>query len=152
MPATRPTWIVVADGAKARVLQYHGPDETPEPVAGGVFEEESLSNQELVTNKRGRVFNSADGSRSAMAYTTEPHRQQKDEFAKQVSDFLGNHANDFERLFVAAAPRTLGDLRKHLPNQVSQKVSMELDKDLTNLPDHELPQHFGKLINSTIQP
>ena len=43
-------------------------------------------------------------------------------------------ANDFESLIVVAAPKTLGELRKHYHKEVSQRLTGELSKDLTGHP------------------
>lgn len=46
--------------------------------------------------------------------------------------------NDFEALLVIAAPRTLGELRKHWHKAVEQKIVGEISKTLTNATVEEI--------------
>ena len=66
-------WILVADGARARLFCYHGPNEILQLVENGEFSHINKPSRELVSTKRGRVFHSADSSRSAMERPTDPH-------------------------------------------------------------------------------
>lgn len=46
--------------------------------------------------------------------------------------------NDFEHLLVIAAPRTMGELRKHFHKAVSSKIVGEITKTLTNSTTEEI--------------
>lgn len=149
----RTTWIVIADGAKAQVYQYDGKNEPLEKVEGGTLSHVNKPSHELVTNKRGRVFQSADPSRSGMENPTDPHEHEKHVFAGEVADWLEERIGEYEQLILIAAPRVLGDLRRDLSDRVMAKVSAELDKDLTNVPVPELREHLQKVlpINKKVQ-
>jgi len=64
---------------------------------------------------------------------TDFHQLEEDRFAAEVADMLKKRAlkNDFESLIIVAPPKTLGEMRKHYHKEVSQRLSGELDKDLT---------------------
>lgn len=47
-----------------------------------------------------------------------------------------------DALVIAAGPKMLGALRDALPKSLAGKVTVELHKDLLNLPDSELAQHL----------
>lgn len=53
-------------------------------------------------------------------------------FAKQLADHLytKTHQGDFEDLVFVADPDTLGEIRSILHQEVTQKISMELNKTL----------------------
>jgi len=62
--------------------------------------------------------------------------QAEDGYAAGVAAFLNQQAltNQFEHLFVVAAPKTLGELRKHWHKALQAKLVGELAKDLTGQP------------------
>ncbi len=64
---------------------------------------------------------------------TDFHQLEEDRFAAEIAEMLRKRAlkNDYDALIVAAPPRTLGELRKHYHKEVQDRVTGELDKDLT---------------------
>ncbi len=62
------------------------------------------------------------------------NRLEEDSFAAAAAAALNKQAleNDFEALVVIAAPRTLGELRKHWHKVLEAKLVAELAKELTN--------------------
>jgi protein required for attachment to host cells len=73
------------------------------------------------------------------------HRFAKEQFARDVAAALEKAALDrlYGNLILVAPPRTLGDLRQALGSHARSLVAGEVPKDLTNLPDHELPAHLS---------
>lgn len=139
------TWIVIADGAKARVVQQDKDSRTYRPA----FEEAHYGaahapSREIASDRPGRTFDSGGEGRHAMEPSTDPQRHAKLSFARDLATRLGDAANrrEFDRLILVAAPRTLGDLRALLPDSVKSRITVEIDKDLTNTPDRELGRHL----------
>jgi protein required for attachment to host cells len=138
------TWILVADGARARLFE-----QDPEvrsgfkPAAEREFSGTSAHAREIASDRPGRTFDRAGEGRHAMEPSSDPLRHAKLEFARDLAEHLrqavGQHA--FDRLIVIAAPRTLGDLRDLLPATVRERVVAEIDKDLTWMPLSELEKH-----------
>lgn len=64
---------------------------------------------------------------------TDYHQLEEDRFAAEVAEMLKYQAlsNTIETLIIAAPPRTLGELRKHLHKEVQARITGEIDKDLT---------------------
>ena len=60
-------------------------------------------------------------------------RLEEDSFAAAAAAMLNKQAleNDFDALVVIAAPKTLGELRKHWHKALEAKLTAELAKDLT---------------------
>ena len=50
--------------------------------------------------------------------------------------------DDYDRLVLVAPAATLGELRKALNAHATDRLAAEIAKDLTNLPEHELPKHL----------
>lgn len=142
------TWILIADGAHARLFANRGPGKGIEAVQGGVIEGDHRSDSELVRGSLGRTFESAGDMRHAIAPRTDPHRELKRDFAGQLADMLDQRLAEkaYDRLVLVAPPKALGDLRAALSEQVKPYVYAELDKDLVKTPTAELPQHLGAVL------
>jgi len=142
------TWILIADGAQARVLQNTGPGHGLTPVEGLKFEQEPLLAQDIVSDRPGRSFSSVGSGRSAMEPHTDPVQHREAEFVRSLADMLAKRLQhrDFERLVLAMAPSALGDLRPALSADVRKTIIAELPKDLTNTPTPELARHFDGIL------
>lgn len=142
------TWILVANGTQARVLENAGPGKGLRQIEGLDFGIEAMQAQELVTDRPGRSFSSVGPGRSAMEPRTDPVEQREAEFAKSVAEMLDEHCGKgaYNRLVIAAAPIALGDIRKSLTPAVKKTILAELPKDLTNLPTAQLDKHLDGII------
>jgi protein required for attachment to host cells len=148
MPNT--TWVLIADGARARILAQEKPFEALRPA----LEEEEITgstaqSKEIGSDRPGRSFDSSGlGGRHAMAPPTDPQRYAKFAFARELVERLEEalHGGRFQHLVLVAAPKTLGDLRELLPAPVKAKVVAELDKDLTHVPVRDLPRHLASVL------
>ena len=142
------TWVLIADGAQARVLEHTGPGKGLKQVEGLDWAIEPLQAQEIVTDRPGRGHASAGFGRSAMEPRTDPVEHRETEFVKSLADMLDRQQQQgkFDRLVIAAAPVALGDIRKAISPAVRKTVVAELNKDLTNLPTAQLDAHLDGII------
>ncbi|MGI9403845.1 MAG: host attachment protein [Hyphomicrobium sp.] len=142
------TWILIADGARARIFANLGPGKGITPVEGGVLKTDHAPSRELASDRPGRTFESADVMRHAIDPAQDPHRELKRAFAVRLAALLDERLarNAFDRLVLVAPPVTLGDLRAALSKPVKERVSAELDNDLTNTPVDELPKHLAAIL------
>lgn len=147
MKATK-TWILIADGARARVLENTGPGKGLSEVNGLEFSQEPLKNQDIVSDKPGRAFSSAGYGRSGMEPPTDPADKREADFVAGLADVLDQklQSGAFDRLIIAAAPQALGNLRKALSARVQEKVLAELAKDLTKIPNDGVHKHFEEVL------
>ncbi len=148
MPNTTSTiWIVVADGAKARVLSRQGRHGPLEPASDMCFAEAEarLPTRDVGADRPGRVQESANAARHAMEPRVDWHRFAKERFAIGIANALEAAAQRklYEELILVAPPRALGDLRRALGRHAKARVAGEVAKDLTNLTDHELRAHLA---------
>lgn len=88
------------------------------------------------TMGQGAQFAASRGSMEEPDY----HQLEEDRFAAQVAGILKKGAlqNDFDKLVIAAPPRTLGELRKNYHKEVEARLVGEIDKDLTGHPVPEI--------------
>jgi Protein required for attachment to host cells len=99
------TWALIADGARARILENNGPVHGDEhrgqpghgvsahgwmPVEGLVFHGDHSATHDPVTDRQGRSFSSAGAGRSAIEARTDPHRDQKTKFAHHLAAMLSD--------------------------------------------------------------
>jgi protein required for attachment to host cells len=147
MKPTR-TWVLIADGARARILENDGPGRGLNAVEGCVFHGDHAATHEIMSDRTGRAFGSVGAQRSAMEARSDPHRELKKKFAHQLADVLAGKLQEkaYDRLVVVAAPSTLGDLRAALTDQVRATVVAEVPKDLTKTPDPEVADHLEEVL------
>jgi protein required for attachment to host cells len=145
----RKLWVVVADGARARIFRANGETHRLEPVHEELYEPARMKGADLLADRPGRTFDrSRDQGRHAMEPDTDPKRVEKEKFAFRLADLLEDALNrdQYAELVLAAAPRMLGDLRDTLSPRVRERIVAELDKDLTTLPQPELEERLRPVI------
>lgn len=142
------TWILIVDGAQAKVFAHKGAGSGLTPVPDLLFEEQPLKAREIMADKPGRSFSSKGSSRSAIEYSSDPVDVRETRFVKSVAEALDRKCQEsaFSRLIIAAAPSALGDLRGALSDRVKETVIAEMPKDLTNLPTDQLEKHFDDVL------
>ena len=124
------TWVVVADGAHARMLRNVGDAKTI-----------SLTQDKLITPQ------DLDDDGPAGHRPPDTHGSDTDEatFAKQLAHRLNAAAlkNEFAHLVLVADPRTLGEMRPLLHQETVKRMVAEINKTLTNatLPEIEQGLH-----------
>jgi protein required for attachment to host cells len=142
------TWILIADGAQAKVFEHLGPGSGLRVVEGMQFEQKALQAREIMADRPGRSFASSGSARSAMEYSSDPVAVRERRFVENVAEELDKHLQTgaFDRLIVAAAPTALGDLRPAFSKGVRETIVAELPKDLTNIPTAKLDSHFADVL------
>ena len=132
-------WVMVGDGEKALFFRNEGDATHPNLEVVNVMEQDNPRSSEQGTDRPGRAFSSMGSRRSAMQETNW-HKLEKHRFAKEIADTLytAAHKGQYSKLVIAAPPMIMGDIRKALHKEVSDKVVAEVSKDLTNMPAHEI--------------
>lgn len=144
MKATR-TWVLIADGARAAIYENRGRGTGLHALDGLSFDHASDPAHELGRDRPTRSYDSVGHGRHANEPKTDPHDEQKHDFARILVAALERaHADkSFDQLVLVAPPAFLGTLRKDLPKAVAARVTSEIAKDLTKTPSIELPSHLG---------
>ena len=114
------TLVAVADGEKFHLFRSSGHDDTPKLEPAGHPKVESS--------------NHSGGSRH-VSQASNPDEKQgaEDTFAAATAEWLNHEAlaNRFEHAVVIAAPKMLGELRKHYHKALEAKILKEIPKDMT---------------------
>lgn len=133
-------WILAANSGNATIYCADSP-------TAPLFELETFDNpnvrakqRELVSDRPGRSFDSHGEGRHAMTVETNPKEHEQIRFAKLIVDRLeqGREEDAFDRFIVVAAPGFLGLLRANYSAPLSALLTMEIDKDYTELRAEEL--------------
>lgn len=145
MPKKKTKWVVVADGAAARILRADGATMTVLRELQSA--EAHLPSRELVSDKPGRSQESAMPGRHAVEPKTDPHQKKKQEFAQALAAELNRAAarQEFDALVLVAPARTMGELRQALEAPAKERLTAELVKDLTKVAPHDLAAHLEDL-------
>lgn len=110
------TWIVVADGARARFFTASEDGRKLVPA------------RDFKSDKPGRSYSS---SRSGVRHAFEPphdyHKIEKHRFSESVAKALdeASESKAFDRLVLVAPHRSLGELRELLSARVKRQISRE---------------------------
>lgn len=143
------TWVLVADGQRARVFKSNGRGQNFVQALDHEFVGNRLPSRAIGSDRPGRV-NDSDGmgGRHGMEPPTDPHRHEKRRFARELVTALDAERarKSFENLIIVAPPQTLGDIRAELSDALKDMVSAEVGKDLTKFGPHELPVHLEDVI------
>jgi protein required for attachment to host cells len=147
MKQTR-TWILVADGGRARILETAGKRHGMHVVTGSESHFHNPPSRELGRDAPGRVYESYGSARHAVEPRHDPHSALEALFASQLAAMLADYSarESFDRLVVVAPATMLGNLRKMIKPQVREKIVAEIDKDLTRVPTNEIASHVEHVI------
>src|SRR5690606_15560335 len=85
------TWILIANGAQARVLENTGPGKGLQQVKGLEWAIEPLQAQEIVTDRPGTKGGGGSFNRGGMVPRTDPVEQRETDFVKSVAASLERH-------------------------------------------------------------
>ncbi len=146
------TWIVVADGARARFFtaSEDGDRLVPARAADMVAPLSRRPARDLKSDKPGRSYSS---SRSGVRHAFEPphdyHKIEKHRFAAALAEALDEASGSraFDRLVLVAPDRSLGELHSLLSARVKRQISQEIAKDLTNQTPARLWARLQPLMN-----
>jgi protein required for attachment to host cells len=126
------TWYVVADGGKARILTRH--DDHFHTIH--TFNAEGTGDIDEDASK---------GEHQLKAPHADPKAEIKHEFGRVVADYLNRApASEVQDIVLAAPGHVLHDIREALNKATAAKLTRSLSKDLTNISDHAIAEHFGK--------
>ncbi|MBO6900398.1 MAG: host attachment protein [Rhizobiaceae bacterium] len=128
-------WVLIADGEKALYLRNEGDAEYPNLQVVREVRESNPPTREQGTDRPGRLNDAAGDHRSAVA-DTDWHRIAKERFADEIADRLYDlaHRGDFDKIVLVAPPLVLGEMRRKLHKEVSERIVAEIPKTLTGHP------------------
>lgn len=139
------TWVVIADGDKARIFQHDGPGKGLHIRDDLNQDQPHLRARDIMADKPGRVMSARGmGSRAAVDYKTDPVTDRERHFLEHLAGVLDDQrtAKAYDRLILVAPPNALGELRPALTEAVRATIETEMAKDLTKTPTQEIAKHL----------
>lgn len=120
MQLPKGTIVAVADGEILNLFRNDGDDMAPQLTA--------LADAPVSTDNMG-----SGGRHHSSAANPSDSQQDEDSFAAGISEMLNKRVLDgrIDGLIIVAAPRTLGELRKHYHKALVAILLGEIAKDLT---------------------
>jgi protein required for attachment to host cells len=133
-------WIVVADGARARIFEAHRHAPGLRPVLPYDLTINRLRDRDRWADRAGQKHQSAGYGAPSMTPPTDPAEHEHELLAREVAAVLAHGRNEHrvDAIVLVAAPAFLGLLRRFIDPQTRVLVVAEDDRDLSRLPEHEL--------------
>lgn len=147
-------WVVVADGARARIFEAHHHAPGLRPVLPYELTTMRLRDSERWSDRAGASRERASPVVHSKAAPTEPTEHEHELLAREVAEVLAHArvARRVDSIVLVAAPRFLGRLRQALDPQTRALVTLEDDRDLSRLPEHELERRIPAEVWPTGEP
>lgn len=144
----RTTWVVVADGARARALENTGVGKGLDPSPAFEMHVEPRPTRDLGSDRPGRVHDRFGPGRHAMEPRADWHRQDKVDFLKSLAERLDSAARNgvFDRLVLIAPPTAMGHLRAALDDRTRATIVGEITKDLTHGKLSDIERHIDGVL------
>jgi protein required for attachment to host cells len=133
------THVLVMDGGKMLLFKNDGGEAEPDLNIVTHLVQDSASTRDQGSASPGTNHESV-GARRSSYEQTDFHQLDEDQFAVEAADMLRREvlAHHIDSLIIVAAPRTLGELRKHLHTEVARRVIGEISKDVAGHPTVEI--------------
>lgn len=144
-------WIVVADGGRVRVLGVSGDRRGPTVLREMTSVDVHRRNQDLVSDRPGRSFESASVTRHAIMPRHDAHELARGRFIGQIAQMLieDNRARQFDELIQIVAPDLSSVLRDALDEPTRARVRETVVRDLTKVSPQEI---HGRLVEAGLLP
>lgn len=115
--------VALVDGARFQMFRNTGTETAPHL--------EALATPDFEPHNKG-----AGVRHQVSAANPSPNQLDEDAYAAAVANWLNKQALDHQiaKLVIAAAPRTLGELRRHYHSALQAVLVAEIDKDLIGRP------------------
>lgn len=139
-------WLVVANGARARVLEVGDGPGRFTSVADLVHPQSRLKGVALADDRPGHVEGVGHGPGSASYIArTDPRSKERDRFAREVAACVNAAVADGRcaGVTLVASDPFLGRLKSHLSPQAHKRLLHTLEADYTGLQEAELAQRLS---------
>jgi hypothetical protein len=140
-------WMVIANAARARVLEEADKPHTYTHIADLVHPQSRQKGEALAYDRPGYAEGSAPGLAGAVyPPRTDPRERERDRFAQQVAKLLdeGIAGGRCAGLVLVASSPFLGHLKAHLGVQAKKAIVRTVDADYTALRDRELSERLAE--------
>jgi protein required for attachment to host cells len=138
------TWILVADGARARLFETASSDDALNELACFANPGGRSHGRDFTTARPPTVNESVGATRHSIEPHTTLREKTTDRFARTIKEELERGRNDhrYARLVIVAPPRFLGALQGTFPKPLRDCVVAEVKRNLTALRTSDIRAHL----------
>lgn len=136
-------WVIVANSTHAKIYKAES-NKSLKEISRFEHPASRLHEQDLVSSKPGRTYESVGPARHAVEPKTSAKDQEFINFARQLSTHLdqSREKGEFSALYVVASPNFLGHLRQEFSSQINKLIAGEVVKDMTASKIEQIREHL----------
>lgn len=149
MTKRTPTWILVANRARASLFERRGKaNKWIVHLRTIEHPEGRLRDRAMNSDKSGRTFPRHGTGSSPLEKSHDPVEQEARRFAHVIASVLTEEAarNSFGKLVVVAEPRFLGRLREALGHSTRARIALTVPKDIAEIGVHEIQSEIDEIL------
>ena len=145
------TWILVADGGRARILETTAKHQAMHFISGSRSHLDGPPDREMSGAASDHSYGSAGLARFGVESRRASNTALEALFASQLASMLADHSakEAFDRLIIIAPATMLGNLRKMIKPEVRNKVVAEIDEDPADIPNNEIASRIETVIGAS---
>lgn len=143
-------WILVANSSFAKIYEVTGMGNKINLLEYVDFINGRKRDQDINSDKPGRAFDSVGMGRHAVGTAVDAHTHEMQVFTHQLVTLLNNGKLEkkYDQLGLIAPSHLIGELRRHLHEQVRKCVFREVSKDLPeSLTEPETQDQMCKMMD-----
>lgn len=145
------TWILVADGGRARILETTAKRQGVHLISGSGSRRDAQPDREMGRPSPEHLYGSAGLTRFGGGSRSVSNTALEALFASQLATMLADHSakQAFDRLVIIAPAAMLGNLRKMIKPEVRDKVVAEIDEDPAEIPNSEIASRIENVLGAS---
>ena len=136
-------WVIVADASRTRFFSTSAANGKLVEFEGRVHVSSREKEQDLVSDRVGRVVNSSSGTHT-FGHERDATREESERFAREIGGLInqGVSSHHCERIYLLAAPAFLGQLRKNLSPAAKEVIASEQAINLVQTSESAIREHL----------
>ena len=138
-------WVLVAESSRAKLYSAENRPASLVEIGDFVHPESRLHDSDLVADQSGSDGGSVGQGRHVLDNKTNARDTERTEFARNLAHRLeaAQKEKAFDRVVLIAPPSFLGLLRDNLSDEVTERVTEQIDKNLVQQPAHVVREHLS---------
>ena len=138
------TWILSANRSSASLFESDWPGKSMRRLQDIPHPQGRMQNQDIDTDKPGRVFDSFGEGRHSTSPKQEPTEHIAQQFALELAEMLnkGRLTNAYDKLVLIAEPKFLGVLRAALDKNTESLVIQTVNKEFLDVKEKDLAEYL----------
>ena len=138
------TWILSANRSSASLFESDWPGKSMRRIQDIPHPQGRMQNQDIDTDKPGRVFDRFGEGRHSTSPKQEPTEHIAQQFALDLAELLnkGRLTHAYDKLILVAEPKFLGVLRAALDKNTASLVIQTVNKELLDVKEEDLAEYL----------